>query len=206
MRIISGIYKGRRLKTVPGLEVRPTSDRLRETLFNILTPHIRDSHFLDLCAGSGAIGIEAASRGAGEIVFVDKSRQSCAILQENLTMIGGPDNARIIQRDALAALKQLENALPPQIAEQENAEAERNGKFDIVYLDPPYDSGIYPDILKQLAGGQLIDGDSIVVVEHRTWTRLEPAYGDLKIYRELKQGSSTLTFFQKASEQEPAET
>jgi 16S rRNA (guanine966-N2)-methyltransferase len=197
MRIISGIYKGRRLKTVPGLEVRPTSDRLRETLFNILTPHIRGSHFLDLCAGCGAIGIEAASRGAGEVVFVDKSRQSCSVLQENLTMIGGLDNARIIQRDALAALKQLENTLPLQIAEQENGGVERNGKFDIVYLDPPYDSGIYPDILNQLASGQLIDEDSIVVVEHRTWTRLEPAYGDLKIYRELKQGSSSLAFFSK---------
>jgi 16S rRNA (guanine966-N2)-methyltransferase len=206
MRIISGIYKGRRLKTVPGLEVRPTSDRLRETLFNILTPHIRGSHFLDLCAGSGAIGIEAASRGAGEVVFVDKSRPSCSVLQENLTMIGGLDNARIIQRDALAALKQLETALPLQTAEQENGGVERNGKFDIVYLDPPYDSGIYSDILNQLAGGQLIDEDSIVVVEHRTWTRLEQAYGDLKIYRELKQGSSSLAFFQKLSEQGPAET
>jgi 16S rRNA (guanine966-N2)-methyltransferase len=206
MRIISGTYKGRRLKTVPGLEVRPTSDRLRETLFNILTPHIRGSRFLDLCAGSGAIGIEAASRGAIEIVFVDKSRQSCAVLQENLTMIGGLDNARIIQRDALVVIKQLENALHRQVEDQENISSETSGKFDIVYLDPPYDSGIYTDILKQLATSQLIDEDSIVVVEHRTWTRLEPTYGDLKVYRELKQGTSSLTFFQKVSEQEPAET
>jgi 16S rRNA (guanine966-N2)-methyltransferase len=198
MRIISGTYKGRRLKTVAGLDVRPTSDRLRETLFNILAPHIRESRFLDLCAGSGAIGIEAASRGAGEVVFVDKSRLSCAVIQENLEMIGGLDNTRIIQSDALVAVKRLDESINPEPAKQSNNRLQATGKFDIVYLDPPYVSYIYEDVLKQLATSQIINEDSIVVVEHRTKTPLEPAYDRLSIYREVKQGESSLAFFSKS--------
>jgi 16S rRNA (guanine966-N2)-methyltransferase len=200
MRIISGTYKGRRLKTVAGFDVRPTSDRLRETLFNILAPHIRGSRFLDLCAGSGAIGIEAASRGAGEVVFVDKSRLSCAIIRENLAMIGGLDNARIIECDALAAIKQLEATLNPESIKQSNRRAQATGKFDIVYLDPPYVSSIYTDVLKRLATSQIINEDSIVVVEHRTKIPLEPAYDNLTIYRAVKQGESSLAFFSKTIE------
>jgi 16S rRNA (guanine966-N2)-methyltransferase len=198
MRIISGTYKGRRLKTPAGLEVRPTSDRLRETLFNILTPTVRGSRFLDLCAGSGAIGIEAASRGASEVVFVDKSRLSCAVIQENLATIGGLDNARIIQRDALEAVRQLILEMSPEAAKRKPGGAQAAGKFDIVYLDPPYVSYIYTDVLKLLAINPIIDEDSIVVVEHRTKIALEPAYGNLKIYREVKQGESSLAFFSLA--------
>jgi 16S rRNA (guanine966-N2)-methyltransferase len=197
MRIISGTYKGRRLKTVAGLDVRPTSDRLRETLFNILAPNIRECRFLDLCAGSGAIGIEAASRGASEVVFVDKSRLSCAVIEENLAMIGGLETARIIQCDALAAVKQLENSLNRQAAGRHSASTQAPGKFDIVYLDPPYVSFIYTDVLKHLASSCIIDEDSLVVVEHRTKTPLQQAYGKLQNYRKVKQGESSLAFFSK---------
>jgi 16S rRNA (guanine966-N2)-methyltransferase len=198
MRIISGTFKGRRLKTVEGLDVRPTSDRLRETLFNILTPRIRESRFLDLCAGSGAIGIEAASRGASEVVFVDKSPRACAVIKENLAMIGAQDEARIIQGDALAVVKQLENTLNLQPDSQVKRSPQTTSKFDIVYLDPPYVSFIYTDVLQQLATSQIIDEDSLVIVEHRTKTFLERAYGNLKIYREVKQGESSLAFFSKS--------
>ncbi len=195
MRIISGTFKGRRLKTVEGLDVRPTSDRLRETLFNILAPHIKESRFLDLCAGSGAIGIEAASRGASEVIFVDKSRLSCAVIQENLALIGGIDKARVLQCDALAAVKQLGETLNPESARQNNRYTQATGNFDIVYLDPPYVSYIYTDVLKQLATSQIINEDSIVIVEHRTKTPLERQYSNLKIYREVKQGESSLAFY-----------
>lgn len=177
------------------MDVRPTSDRLRETLFNILTPYIRGSHFLDLCAGSGAIGIEAASRGASEVVFVDKSRLSCAVIEENLAMLGSPDNTRIIQSDALAAVRQLENRLSPEIKKEPHSDAQATGRFDIVYLDPPYLSSIYTDVLTHLATSPILDEDAIVVVEHRTKVALEGAYANLTHYREVKQGESSLAFF-----------
>src|SRR6185503_16694531 len=90
MRIIAGAYKGRNLKSPPSLEVRPTSDRLRETLFNVIAPRIEDARFLDLCAGSGAVGIEALSRGAAHLTFVDRSRRMCALIKSNLDLCGVP--------------------------------------------------------------------------------------------------------------------
>jgi 16S rRNA (guanine966-N2)-methyltransferase len=202
MRIISGIYKGRRLKTVAGLEVRPTSDRLRETLFNILAPHLRESRFLDLCAGSGAIGIEAFSRGASEVVFADNSRHSCAVIKENLAMIGGRDKARIIQRDVLAAVKQLEDISASAATVVEAVSNGAANRFDIVYFDPPYASDLYTSVLCRLAGSPIIGEDSLVIVEHRSKAALERAYGDLKIYREVKQGESSLAFFSLNRESE----
>src|SRR6185312_5578822 len=92
MRIIAGIYKGRHLKSPPSLEVRPTSDRLRETLFNILAPQIEGVRYLDLCAGSGAVGIEALSRGAAYATFVDRSRKMCGLIEANLDMCRVPEN------------------------------------------------------------------------------------------------------------------
>src|SRR5262245_9173867 len=105
MRIIAGIYKGRRLKTLEGPQIRPTSDRLRETLFNILAPRIEGARFVDLCAGSGAIGIEAMSRGAGSVFFVDSSRKAVATIGENLRHCEIKENVRVINRDAITALK-----------------------------------------------------------------------------------------------------
>src|SRR5512146_2094227 len=93
MRVISGLYRGRILRSPAGLKTRPTSDRLRETLFNVLSPRISDeTRFLDLCAGTGAIGIEALSRGVAFVTFVDKSRRSCALIEENLDMLGVPED------------------------------------------------------------------------------------------------------------------
>src|SRR5688572_14346261 len=107
MRVIGGVHRGRRLSTVSGLAVRPTSDRLRETLFNILTPRIHGSRFLDICAGSGAVGIEALSRGASEVTFVERSRRACAVIEANLASLGIKE-ATIIKHDAAASLKRLE--------------------------------------------------------------------------------------------------
>src|SRR5262245_48470905 len=104
MRVIAGFYKGRRLKALEGLSVRPTSDRLRETLFNILAPRIEGTRFADICAGSGAIGIEALSRGAGEVIFIESSLKSARIISENLRNCGIRGNYRVINRDAVRAL------------------------------------------------------------------------------------------------------
>ncbi|HKX30447.1 MAG TPA: 16S rRNA (guanine(966)-N(2))-methyltransferase RsmD [Blastocatellia bacterium] len=180
MRVIAGIYKGRRLKTLEGLHVRPTSDRLRETIFNILAPRIEGARFVDLCAGSGAIGIEALSRGAASVVFIEASRKAASIIGENLRYCEIEEDARVVNRDALVALRHL---------------AAQGMKFDIFYFDPPYDSDIYSPVIRQIAEQNLLADDGVVIVEHRRQSLLAPNYDRLRPYREVKQGESHLTFF-----------
>ena len=179
VRVIGGTYGGRRLRSVDGLRVRPTSDRLRETLFNILKPRIADSRFLDICAGSGAVGIEALSRGASQATFIEKSRQACSVIEANLASLG-IDSKTILNRDALSAFKRLD---------------ENQQRFDIIYFDPPYASDIYSRVLETLGVTALIAADGIVVVEYRARDRPQPGYGDLRIYREVRQGESALAFY-----------
>ena len=180
MRIIAGQYKGRRLKTLDGLAVRPTSDRMRETLFNILMPRIEGARFADVCAGSGAVGIEALSRGASHVTFIESSRKAVSIISENLRHCGIAEDFQLIPRDAVMALKYL---------------AQENRQFDVVYFDPPYDSEIYSPVLWQIAQHNLLAEDGIIVVEHRRQLPLAPNYDNLRPYRELVQGESVLTFF-----------
>jgi 16S rRNA (guanine(966)-N(2))-methyltransferase RsmD len=186
VRVIGGAHRGRRLRTVEGLDVRPTSDRLRETLFNILTSHIEESRFLDICAGSGAIGLEAISRGARQVTFIDNSRRACSIIEANLRALGAEDLSVIINRDAAAALKQL---------------AQAGEVFDIAFLDPPYASGIYHTVMRLLDERPLLSGDAIVVVEHRAKTPPEERYGRLRMYRVVKQGESALAFYTASREE-----
>ena len=180
MRVIAGTYRGRRLRTVEGAAVRPTSDRLRETLFDILAPRISGSRFLDICAGSGAVGIEALSRGASEVTFIEKSRRALSAVKANLHTLGIDDGVTHIDRDVIAALKPL---------------SEMSAVFDIVFFDPPYASQLYDDVMTRLAASTLITPESIVIVEHRVKHRLESAYSDLKMCRQVKQGESALSFY-----------
>lgn len=180
MRVIGGEYRGRRLRTAEGRAVRPTSDRLRETLFNILSPGILNRAFLDVCAGSGAVGIEALSRGAGHATFIDRSRSACSIIRQNLESLGLEDRATIINRDAAVALKRL---------------SVESRKFDIVFVDPPYDAAVHGAIMTLLGSGTLVGGEGIVVVEYHARRPLEDEFGALRAYREVKQGESALTFY-----------
>ncbi len=178
--MIAGAYRGRSLRTVAGVEVRPTSDRLRETLFNILAPRIRGSRFLDVFAGSGAIGIEALSRGASHATFIESARRARSAIEANLLTLGIADGVRVISRDASTALKQL---------------AEASEQFDIVFFDPPYSSELYDDLMSRLPRS-LVSPDSVVIVEHRAKHPLAPAYSNLKLVRRVKQGESALSFYQ----------
>ena len=164
-----------------GLAVRPTSDRLRETLFNILAPRIGGSRFLDICAGSGAVGIEALSRGATAVTFIDLSRAACRVIEANLSAIGAQGGATIVNREAASALKRLET---------------ESTRFDVVFFDPPYSSEVYGQVLKQLGLGGILAGGAMVIVEHRAKTPPEPEYGKLRIFREVKQGDSALAFYE----------
>ena len=179
MRVIGGTYGGRRLRSIDGSGVRPTSDRLRETLFNILAPRIADSRFLDICAGSGAVGIEALSRGAREATLIEKSRRACSAIEANLTSLG-IEGTSIVNRDAQSALKRLD---------------ENQQRFDVVFFDPPYASEIYAQVMETLGATGLVAERGIVVVEYRTKDRPQEEYGELKIYREVKQGESALAFY-----------
>lgn len=185
MRIIAGIYKGRNLKSPPSLEVRPTSDRLRETLFNILAPHIEGSRFLDLCSGSGAVGIEALSRGATHATFVDRSRKMCGLIEANLDHCGVPeDQTEIFNTEAVDFLRQ--------------AIARKLLPSDIVYFDPPYKDD-YLRVLQQWGehAVQLLAPEGLIVTEHHHKNQLPERIGELECYRVLKQGDSALSFYRR---------
>jgi 16S rRNA (guanine966-N2)-methyltransferase len=186
MRIIAGKYRGRNLKSPPSLQVRPTSDRLRETLFNVIAPRIEEAQFLDLCAGSGAVGIEALSRGASHATFVDRSRKMCALIETNLDMLGvAEDRTDVFQAEASEFLRRI------------TGHSERSGgPWDIVFFDPPYASD-YGTVLEHFGypGSRLLAEGGIVVVEHHHKNLLPDEVGEIRRYRLLKQGDSALSFY-----------
>lgn len=184
MRVIAGIYRGRVIKSPSGVKTRPTSDRLRETLFNILNPRIdEETRFLDLCAGTGAIGIEALSRGAGHCTFVDKSRRACALIEENLDALGIPEE----QTEILSV--PAENFV--------NRTFEQG--WDIVFFDPPYETN-YAVILHGFGSpdANLLNPGGIFIAEHHSKSLLPETAQELRRWRTLKQGGTCLSFYEKS--------
>jgi len=187
MRVIAGKYRGRHLKSPPSDRTRPTSDRLRETLFNVLAPRIEGARFLDLCAGTGAVGIEALSRGAAHATFVDQSRQMCELIEENVRALSiGYEELEIVTAEACEYLRSHA----------------RKGRapFDIIYFDPPYAADHYGVVnLISDTGGQLLAEDAVLIVEHHKKRELAKDFGKLKRYRVLKQGDSVLSFYRRSA-------
>ncbi|MFN2532034.1 MAG: 16S rRNA (guanine(966)-N(2))-methyltransferase RsmD [Pyrinomonadaceae bacterium] len=184
MRVIAGLYKGRNLKSPPSLQVRPTSDRLRETLFNIIAPRIEEARFLDLCAGSGAVGIEALSRGASHVTFVDQSRRMCALIEANLDLCRIPEQeTEVVQSDASDYLG--------------HASAHLIASWDIIFFDPPYKMD-YSEVLKRfsLPENGLLTESGILIVEHHHKKALPDALDGIRCSRRLKQGDSVLSFYE----------
>jgi 16S rRNA (guanine(966)-N(2))-methyltransferase RsmD len=184
MRVIGGKYRGRNLKSPPSLQVRPTSDRLRETLFNVLAPRIENARFLDLCAGSGAVGIEALSRGAAHITFVDRSRKMSALIASNLELCRVSTAAStVVSAEAGDFLDRIIKQAP--------------GPWDIVFFDPPY-ADDYLAVLERIGshGEKLLTGDGLVIVEHDKRKLLPEIVGSLRQTRNLKQGDSVLSFYE----------
>jgi 16S rRNA (guanine966-N2)-methyltransferase len=176
MRVIAGRFKGRRLKTPTWEGLRPTSDKLRETLFNILAPHVTGARVLDGYAGTGAVGIEAVSRGAAHVTFIEKDRRAAALIEENLAVCGVGEGYTIRCAEVIAAL----HGLPAADA------------FDLILLDPPYDIENAHAAL-DAAASRLAPG-GLVVLERAT--RREPAESvALRRVRDVKSGDSTLTIF-----------
>ncbi|MEJ7624196.1 MAG: 16S rRNA (guanine(966)-N(2))-methyltransferase RsmD [Pyrinomonadaceae bacterium] len=183
MRIISGLYRGRVLKSPADNKTRPTSDRLRETLFNVLDPRIDATvRFLDLCAGTGAVGIEAISRGAGFATFVDRSKKSCALIEENLDKLEIPE----AQTDVLGL--DVDN-----FAGREHA-----ASWNIAFFDPPYESD-YSIVLHEFGFNRTLLGEEgMLIVEHHSKKTIPDEIGRLRRWRILKQGETSLSFYENA--------
>ena len=173
MRVIAGEFRSRVLKSLPGLDVRPTPDRMRESLFSILAPRIPGAVFLDLYAGTGAVGIEALSRGAERAIFVENNQDALAVIRENLKILGLENRGRVWQGRAGHVISKI-------------------GNVDIAFLDPPYPlEGEYEKALTALAD----DPPGITMAQHSSRFALAERYGVLKRTRVLKQGENSLSFF-----------
>ena len=189
MRVIAGKYRSRALRSLPGMDIRPTSDRLRETVFNILTSGnpeaLVGTVWFDLFAGTGAVGIEALSRGARQVYFVENFVAAAATIRRNLQGLGIADGFRIVQESVLHAIGKME---------RERVTA------DVVFLDPPYRmSDAYRNTLSALAESSLIRAMSVVIAEHEKKFDPGEEFGTLRRFRRLDQGSAALSFYQLAS-------
>lgn len=183
MRIISGTYRGLRLKTLKGGFLRPTSDQMRETLFNVLGDSVRGALFLDAYAGSGAVGIEALSRGAKHVTFLESHRQAAEIIRQNLQSLGVGSGFRILRADVRRGIEELEG---------------EGAQFGLVFLDPPYaEIGEYHYILRRLGRSSALSDACTVIAEHSHRTRLEDRYGSLVLTRRLRHGESQLTLYRR---------
>ncbi len=172
MRVIAGEFRSRRLKSIPGLATRPTPDRLRETLFDILGSQVVDAVFLDAYAGTGSVGIEALSRGARQAIFIERSRGAARVIRENLASLGIENRALVVTTSVASSLDRYQ--------------------ADIVFLDPPYErEAEYTTAFEVLRGNP----PALVIVQHSI--RFSPAesYGSLRRARTLKQGDNALTFY-----------
>ncbi len=186
MRIIGGSAKGTKLKTPKGASVRPTADRVKEALFSIIAPRLPGSVFLDLFAGSGAVGIEALSRGAGECVFVENKKENTALIKENLSKTGLSKYSRVIFKDTKKAINIL---------------ARQAFKADLIYLDPPYVSQEIPEVINQLLEMNIFNENSLTIVEHshRNVRWMEKLATSLHFTAQKKYGDTCLTFIQVSS-------
>lgn len=178
MRIIGGEFRSRRLKTLPGMATRPTADKLRETLFDVLGARVAGSVFYDCYAGSGAAGLEALSRGAAFAVFIERSRAAARVLKENVAALGVEARCLVLQQPVAAAL------------------SDASRPADFVFLDPPYQpEAEYGRVLTMLAEGEGLNPDAVVIAEHARRSPLAACYGRLARYRLLEQGDSALSFY-----------
>ena len=178
MRVITGSARGRRLKELEGLETRPTTGKVKEALFSVIQFDIESRRVLDLFAGTGQLGIEALSRGAECAVFVERRRDALQVIRENLEACGMTDKARVVNGDAMNYLKSGE-------------------KFDLIFLDPPYASGLLEQALEEIVRFDICRRHGIIVAESAADKTLPPLAGPYALYREYRYGKIKLTVYHR---------
>lgn len=187
MRVIAGAYRGFRLQTPAGRQTRPTADRVREALFNILSPYIIDSRVLDLFAGSGAVGIEALSRGASFAVLVENNPAAIKAIRSNLVKTGLEGKAEVITTEVGSAIAYLKR---------------KGQRFDLVYLDPPYKRGMITSTLEELAKMDIVAPRGIMVAESSAREAVPEIVGRLRCYRRQNYGDTDLIFYAFANSED----
>jgi 16S rRNA (guanine(966)-N(2))-methyltransferase RsmD len=188
LRIISGSARDRRLLSPKNYRIRPTADRVKESLFNILSVlmgSFAECRVLDIFAGTGNLGIEALSRGAAQAVFVDSHKESAALAAQNLRLLGFTDRGRVLESEALSALRSLEK---------------RDSTFSLVFIDPPYRQGLAEKVLEYLADSALIDDNSLVVAEISSGEVLPTAFGALREFDRRAYGDTAIAFFRRSGD------
>lgn len=178
MRVITGSARGRKLKEPAGMDIRPTTDMVKETVFNIIQFDIEGRRVLDLFAGTGQIGIEALSRGAGHVTFVDSSNEALKIVRENLKITGFADRATVICGNALGFLKSCE-------------------KFDIIYIDPPYQENLYESVLSSIKLFDILKDNGIIICESTYGTPMPELFEPYKKEKERRYGKIGITIYRK---------
>ena len=176
MRVITGTARGRRLKTPEGMDIRPTTDNVKESIFNIIQFDIEGRRVLDLFAGTGQLGIECLSRGAKEAVFVDSSREAIKIVKDNLKTCGF--SAAVLQMDALGYLRSC-------------------GKFDLIIIDPPYDSNVYEAVLETINSVDILSDGGIIICESRREKSLPEMSAPYRKVKEYNYGKVKLCLYTK---------
>ena len=179
VRVISGSARGLKLNTPGDDRVRPTTDRVKESMFNIIQDGVYDSQVLDLFAGSGALGIEALSRGASQAVFCDNSLDSIKIIKSNIEKARVVDRSQIVSGDFKRCLRDMEA---------------KNQSFDMIFVDPPYYEGLFEEVLDTIRSCKILKKDGIVIVEHDAKRPIGQVEG-LEVYKEKKYGITMLTFY-----------
>ena len=195
MRVIAGTYRSRILKSLKGLTLRPTSDRLRETLFNVLGSGVSGSRFIDLFAGTGAIGIEALSRGAAEVVFIENHPPAANLIRRNLAALEIRSGFTVLSADTLRGLELLQSR-----------QKREKPAYDYVFLDPPYAAAKeYERVLEFLGSADLLASSGIVIAEHSRKFNLPEKAGTLRRVRMLRQGDAVLSFYRRGGENNSAQ-
>ena len=188
MRVLAGALKGRRLVTPRGSTTRPTADQVRIALMDTLMPRLPEARLLDLFAGAGGVGFEALSRGAAHVTFVERDARAVSALRTNVETLGVTAQTRIERAEVAAALARL---------------AREGARFDVAFLDPPYDEDLITPTVEQLGGDDLLAPDALVVAQHLTKRPPAPVVRRLTAYRTRRFGETTLTFFRAGGYDSP---
>ncbi|ERJ13446.1 16S rRNA (guanine(966)-N(2))-methyltransferase RsmD [Haloplasma contractile] len=185
MRIVSGEFKGRRIKAVPGRNTRPTTDKVKESLFNIIGPYFDGGDCLDLFAGSGNLGLEAISRGMDTCIFIDRDYKAFSTIRDNVKTLNVDEQVEVYKRDAFKALKQI---------------ATQNRTFDLIFLDPPYKHQQINDIIFTINEEGLLNNAGMIIAEYPKEDFLEKQFGTIEEYKTLTYGITKITIFIKEVE------